>query len=523
MATLNSFGLSFCCILYLILTSSNGSIYNNEICFSENWMPIVIGGSSWSWTTDSNSCSLTSDMNTHNMAMLAYKSWPYLNNAQDPSYTLEIEYNFTITAASGNNTIGSAGILWFFDSQTFDYIGVSFKRNEAFAGVISGIDAKVHYNNLHLSFDDSEVIELNRGALPFTLSMGTFYSMRVEVYNIWRGIIRYDIYLNGQYINHFSTYSNAFEQNTSWIGLKNTDAAVISHALTVHQPSTIDDGNGVIQYFESSNAVTTTTGIIETTDHSTTANTPLVIHDIITTSNGIAKVTDHSDAQDHSRMFGMDINLILLIIGVTVGGYLLCCCVWILVLWHLPKKKRKSQYIQQEGEADVENEVPNINDIGFRSNATSYDNGNVLIPTRSGGVDHLKPIVQHNMITLERMGSEGVERGIFCTKCHTVIQDGSAFMNHGMTYCNECSEDVKQELAITRKTPRTKTKRTPKSPNGDRCDKCVDCGGKEKGRTYEDDGCFYCNKCWENYENDEELFINKSDDNTVSGTNNYIQ
>eukprot|EP01083_Nonionella_stella_P040588 110114_1 len=96
----------------MILSTSNGSIYNNEICFSENWVPIAIGGSSWSFITNANSCSFTNDINTNNMAMLAYKSWHYLNNAQDQSYTLEIEYNFTITAASANNTIGSVGLVW---------------------------------------------------------------------------------------------------------------------------------------------------------------------------------------------------------------------------------------------------------------------------------------------------------------------------------------------------------------------------------------------------------------------------
>eukprot|EP01083_Nonionella_stella_P274057 930106_1 len=117
MATLNAYGLSFCCILHLIITTSNGSaVYNNEICSSDNWM--LVQGTSWSFINSIGSCSLTNDMNTNNMAMIMYKAWPYLNNAQDPSYTLDIEYNFTITAASGNNTIGSAGILWFFDSQT---------------------------------------------------------------------------------------------------------------------------------------------------------------------------------------------------------------------------------------------------------------------------------------------------------------------------------------------------------------------------------------------------------------------
>eukprot|EP01083_Nonionella_stella_P152870 490478_1 len=544
MATLNSFGLSFCCILYLLLTSSNGSIYNNEICFSENWMPIVIGGSSWSWTTDSNSCSLTSDMNTHNMAMLAYKSWPYLNNAQDPSYTLEIEYNFTITAASANNTIGSVGILWFSNTQTVDYIGVSFKQNEAFAAYISDIQKGFVYNNMYTSWDGGQVVELNGGALPFTLSVGAFYSMRVEVYGILDDRVLYHIYINGKSVNSngFKTYSTAFDQNTSWLGLKNTDTAVISHALTVYQTSNIDDGNVVMQYFESSNDVTTTTGIIETTDHSTTT-------DVFTTNIQSPKVSDQSNVKD--QLFGMDMNLILLVIGVTVGGYLVCCCVWILILRYLPKKKtkvdvtmisprNKSEYMQPEGEGDMENEAPGINNSGFWSNTTSYDTGNVIIPTSAGGSDHLKPMIEHDSIALERMCtnlcSEGVQRGVFCTKCHTKIQDGSVYMNNGMKYCNDCygnlendlEDKARQERLKTTKTLQTKTKKTPftktkKTPKGDQRDKCTDCGGKKQGKISEEDGLFYCNKCWENYENDEELFINKSDDNTVSGTNNYIQ
>eukprot|EP01083_Nonionella_stella_P167985 565913_1 len=105
---------------WCILISTNLDIctpnpYPNELCSPANWMTI---SGNWSFT---NSCTITNAMTTNNILILPYKTWTYLNTVQNSSYQLNIEYNFTITAASANNTIGSVGVIWFFDAQPDEY------------------------------------------------------------------------------------------------------------------------------------------------------------------------------------------------------------------------------------------------------------------------------------------------------------------------------------------------------------------------------------------------------------------
>eukprot|EP01083_Nonionella_stella_P272864 925501_1 len=275
--------MSFCSILYLLFATSSSGGYVNEICLPDNWKPVE-----GTWTDDGrfSSCKLRNNMNTNNIAMIMYKSWPYSHHnqtfQQDPPYMVEIVYKFTInTFVHGIDTIGSVGVIWFPNSVIYHYMGLSFHKNEAFASYTTGIRGPFMYDNKLVSWDEAsnDSVMKNRGALPFNISVSTEYALRIQIYRIVQNSVSFNIYLNGYLVLIAArAYSRAFDHNTSWIGLKNTNAAVISHELTVNQPSKPDDGERVIQLFESFGAWSTTTTSTAKTLASVTFK--LHIHDI---------------------------------------------------------------------------------------------------------------------------------------------------------------------------------------------------------------------------------------------------
>eukprot|EP01083_Nonionella_stella_P050187 133581_1 len=275
--------MSFCSILYLLFATSSSGGYVNEICLPDNWKPVE-----GTWTDDGrfSSCKLRNNMNTNNIAMIMYKSWPYSHHnqtfQQDPPYMVEIVYKFTInTFAHGIDTIGSVGVIWFPNSVIYHYMGLSFHKNEAFASYTTGIRGPFMYDNKLVSWDEAsnDSVMKNRGALPFNISVSTEYALRIQIYRIVQNSVSFNIYLNGYLVLIAArAYSRAFDHNTSWIGLKNTNAEVISHELTVNQPSKPDDGERVIQLFESFGAWSTTTTSTAKTLASVTFK--LHIHDI---------------------------------------------------------------------------------------------------------------------------------------------------------------------------------------------------------------------------------------------------
>eukprot|EP01083_Nonionella_stella_P183929 665921_1 len=393
MSTLNSFLSHVCCIVIFTnldtwCTSSAINTYPNEICSPDNWM--VIQGD-WSFNNTLGSCTITNDMSGNNIAILPYKSWTYLNTVQDPTYQIEIEYNFTITSASANNTIGSVGVIWFFDAQPdeyHDYMGVSFKENEAFVAKTLGVNPNPRYDNMDEEMDFeygpngtyfTVYSYSNRGALPLQLSVNTLYSLRLEIHDINDWYASHDIYINSQYaMRNQRTYTTVGEHNTSWIGLKSSNVSVISHSLTVYQQFNPDNGDSMIDYFTWTGDTTTlTTSIPQTSTDDTTTDIPqtseITEFEITDATTDIPQTSETTDFEStninpsitrkieesaastytdtvislipsvssdtiHSNLFNIDIiPLVLILFGVIVC---LCCCgAAIVCLLRVPSKK----------------------------------------------------------------------------------------------------------------------------------------------------------------------------------------
>eukprot|EP01083_Nonionella_stella_P003590 10324_1 len=500
MSTPYSFLLLFWCILIStnLDTCSSNPAYPNELCSPDNWMSI---SGDWSFT---NPCAITNAMGTNNIAILPYKSWTYLNTVQDPSYQLDIEYNFTITSASANNTIGSVGVIWFPDVQPdekHDYMGVSFEKNEAFAVGTRGLDSDPYYDNTdgymsneHLENGSLNVVwkESNSGALPLQLSVNTLYSLRMEIYSISDRYANHDIYINNkEALSNTRTYTSVFEHNTSWIGLKSSNVSVISHSLTVYQSSTPDSGDSMIDYFTWTDSTTGTpqTSELDTTEiNLSTTNTMNTMDEstLIPSDLGKSVPTPAGDESFFGQLFNMDIVILVAVLALVV----LCICVCgaaILTLLRMPNKKvRKDtenmidvqvdaahtpgigshlKNVQREGETGESGPgliIPSlpktVSDVYVPANNTTRDSSMSVstdMVTTNGAETEEAPSaesVQSGEMVLKRMYTPDgqTNRGVsHCGDCGVALMANvRVFVVDGVRYCGECKipkEEEKEE------------------------------------------------------------------------------
>eukprot|EP01083_Nonionella_stella_P091963 257235_1 len=535
MATTQSFLLPFCFIL-IFIDLDRCNTYVNEICFPDNWM--VIKGN-WSFSNNTNGpCGITTALSTSNIAVLPYKSWTYLNYIQNPSYQFEIEYNFTITAASANNTIGSAGVIWFPDAgpnENHDYIGVSFNKNEAFAAATRGTDPDPYYDNMQtiVSSENGEVvwITINRGALPLTLSINTFYSLHIEIYSIAEGYAQHDVYINNlRVFRRTRTYSSVFEHNTSWIGLKSSNAAVISHSLTVHQASNPSTGDSAIQYFNwtSKLSMNTTDEPNPSTSNANISASETTDTNPSTTDRNPSTTTQrvfHESGRLISQLLDRDLTVLYIILAFVV--LCICCCsAAILVLWRTPNKKTQNidnnghdmQHVQGEGEpALIIPSLPDtVSDIRVAQNITTHgsmSNSKSKDVVMSNGIDGMKP-AQSGEIALRRMHTPDGD-GIHCGVCGVMIIDNTTpFSADGVIHCSVCYVlRLKKQESVTTEGlcddgedtyNATKTFKETLSPQVNtqkvtsRINICEECGHCAIGKA-DEDGSFFCNECWQLY------------------------
>eukprot|EP01083_Nonionella_stella_P080061 219799_1 len=541
MSTLNSFLSHVCCIVIFTnldtwCTSSAINTYPNEICSPDNWM--VIQGD-WSFNNTLGSCTITNDMSGNNIAILPYKSWTYLNTVQDPTYQIEIEYNFTITAASANNTIGSVGVIWFPDSdpkKQHDYMGVSFKLNEAFAVATTGLDPDPYYNNMNsrISSDGGEFVTLwyNDGALPLTLSVNTLYSLRMEIYSITERYAKHDLFINNRKtLSQERTYTTEPEHNTSWIGLKSCNASVISHSLTVHQTSNPDSGDSVIRYFTWTGTTTSTPQTSQSADIDTS----------ITTSVASKSTTSVSDTLfstiyilNESVAVSEPLDVIMLLVILSGVVLCLCCCCAVIVLLCIPNKKGK------EGKNDTHDAIEQDQ---FAIGVQREGEPALIIPSLAATISDVHPpghttireamstsILSKDITTnggeqtdgenygLKRMFTPDGEmnRDVYCGVCDVVIDKERLLIVDGVKHCRDChafklnkqesltnekvydnGEDMYKANNTFKETLTSKGNAKKRSLKG-RIDICEDCGESRRGRS-DRYGSFFCSECWKVY------------------------